>query len=121
MAKLRGRRSVSYGRVSTNSEEQRTSIEAQKAYYADKFSSKGYEVANTGAICKANGQVLLTSNGIYADEGISGTSLKHRGAFNLMIEDAKAGKFDIIFVKSFSRYARNTVDGLKTCEELRDL
>lgn len=121
MAKLRGNRSVSYTRVSTNSEEQKTSIEAQKAYYADKFNSKGYEVADTGAICKANGQIVLTSNGIYADEGISGTSLKHRGAFNLMIEDAKAGKFDIIFVKSFSRYARNTVDGLKTCEELRDL
>lgn len=121
MAKLRGNRSVSYTRVSTNSEEQKTSIEAQKAYYADKFNSKGYEVADTGAICKANGQIILTSNGIYADEGISGTSLKHRGAFNLMIEDAKAGKFDIIFVKSFSRYARNTVDGLKTCEELRDL
>lgn len=121
MAKLRGRRSVSYTRVSTNSEQQRTSIEAQKAYYADKFNLKGYEVAQTGAICSTRGAVTLTSNGIYADEGISGTSYKHRKAFNLMIEDAKAGKFDIIFVKSFSRYARSTIDGLKTCEELRDI
>ena len=121
MAKLRGRRSVSYTRVSTNSEEQKTSIENQKAYYADKFSSKGYEVAQTGAICKANGAITHTSNGIYADEGISGTSYKHRKAFTMMIEDAKAGKFDIIFVKSFSRYARSTIDGLKTCEELREI
>lgn len=121
MAKLRGRRSVSYTRVSTNSEEQRTSIESQKAYYADKFNMKGYEVAQTGAICSTRGAVTLTKNGIYADEGISGTSYKHRKAFNLMIEDAKAGKFDIIFVKSFSRYARSTIDGLKTCEELREI
>ena len=119
MAKLRGRKSVSYTRVSTNSEQQKTSIEAQKAYYADKFSYKGYEKAQTGAICRADGTIVHTTDGIYADEGISGTSLKRRGAFNLMIEDAKAGKFDIIFVKSFSRYARSTIDGLKTCEELR--
>lgn len=121
MAKLRGRRSVSYGRVSTNSEQQKTSIEAQKAYYADKFTDKGYEVAPVGAICKANGSTILMTNGIYADEGISGTSMKNRKAFNLMIEDAKQGKFDIIFVKSFSRYARSTIDGLKTCEELREI
>lgn len=121
MAKLRGKRSVSYTRVSSNSKQQRTSIEAQKAYYADKFNSKGYEVAQTGVICSSKGAITVTNNGIYADEGISGTSYKYRKAFNLMIEDAKAGKFDIIFVKSFSRYARSTIDGLKTCEELRDI
>lgn len=122
MAKLRGNRSVSYTRVSTNSEEQKTSIEAQKQYYNDKFNSTGYAVANScGCICSSKGKVTYTGNGIYADEGISGTSYKHRKAFNLMIEDAKAGKFDIIFVKSFSRYARSTIDGLKTCEELRDI
>ena len=102
MAKLRGNRSVSYGRVSTNSERQKTSIEAQKAYYADKSSMKGYEVARAGVICSSKGLVTITNNGIYADEGISGTSMKNRKAFNMMIEDAKAGKFDIIFVKSFS-------------------
>ena len=121
LKKLRGNRAVSYIRVSSNSVQQRTSIENQKAYYEDKFNAKGYEVAQTGALCKANGTVIPTNNGIYADEGISGTSYKHRKAFNLMIEDAKAGKFDIIFVKSFSRYARSTIDGLKTCEELRDI
>lgn len=121
MAKLRGNRSVSYSRVSSNSEQQKSSIEAQKAYYADKSNMKGYEVAQTGVICSSRGKVTVTNNGIYADEGISGTSLKYRKAFNMMIEDAKAGKFDIIFVKSFSRYARSTIDGLKTCEELRDI
>lgn len=121
MAKLRGNRSVSYTRVSTNSEQQKTSIEAQKAYYADKSNMKGYEVAQTGVICSSKGIVTVTNNGIYADEGLSGTSYTHRKAFNMMIEDAKAGKFDIIFVKSFSRYARSTIDGLRTCEELRDI
>ncbi len=56
---------------------------------------------------------------MYIDEGISGTCITFRKAFEKMLEDAKLGKFDIIYVKSVSRFARNTVDGLKTCEELR--
>ena len=51
---------------------------------------------------------------IYADEGISGTSLKHRDAFNHMIKDCKDGKIDIIVTKSVSRFARNIIDSVQT-------
>ena len=51
---------------------------------------------------------------IYADEGISGTSLNRREAFNRMIADALEGKIDFIITKSLSRFARNTVDTLNT-------
>lgn len=57
--------------------------------------------------------------GIYADEGRSGTSLKHRARFLEMLEDCKAGKIDYIITKSVSRFARNTVDTLTTVRELQ--
>ena len=59
--------------------------------------------------------------GIYADEGISGTSLKKRNAFNQMMEDARAGKLDLILTKSVSRFGRNTVDTLRSIRELKEL
>ena len=51
---------------------------------------------------------------VYTDEGISGTSTKHRTGFNEMIDDAMSGKMDLIVTKSVSRFARNTVDSLVT-------
>ncbi len=59
--------------------------------------------------------------GIYADEGISGTSLKHRDEFNRMIEDCKAGKIDLIVTKSVSRFARNIVDCIAKVRELANM
>ena len=59
--------------------------------------------------------------GIYADEGISGTSTKKRDQFNKMIEDCKAGKIDMIITKSISRFARNTLDCLTFVRLLKDL
>src|SRR5699024_9838353 len=56
--------------------------------------------------------------GIYADEGISGTSLAHREEFNRMLEDCYAGKIDLIVTKSISRFARNTVDAISTVRKL---
>ena len=47
---------------------------------------------------------------IYADEGISGTSLQHRDSFVRMIQDCQAGKIDLIVTKSVSRFARNIID-----------
>ena len=58
--------------------------------------------------------------GMYSDEGITATSTKHRDGFNRMIEDALAGKFNLIITKSFSRFARNTVDSLTTVRKLKD-
>ena len=55
-----------------------------------------------------------------ADEGISGTSTKHRTGFNEMIDDAMSGKMDLIVTKSVSRFARNTVDSLVTIRKLKE-
>ena len=58
---------------------------------------------------------------IYADEGISGTSLQHRDAFKKMIEDCEGGKIDLIITKSVSRFARNVVDCIRYVRELSSL
>lgn len=57
---------------------------------------------------------------VYADEGISGTNTKKRDGFNRMIDDALAGKIDLILTKSISRFARNTVDSLTTIRRLKE-
>lgn len=85
-----------YVRVSTDDIRQTTSYELQKKYYED-------------FVIRHPKWELI---GIYADEGISGTSLKHRDEFNRMIADCRAGKIDLIITKSVSRFARNVVDFL---------
>ena len=62
-----------------------------------------------------------TLEGIYADKGISGTSVKNRDEFNRMIRRCKQGKIDMIITKSIARFARNTVDCLKYVRLLNDL
>ena len=57
---------------------------------------------------------------VYTDKGITGTSRKKREGFNRMVEDALAGKIDLIITKSVSRFARNTVDTLTTIRELKE-
>ena len=58
--------------------------------------------------------------GMYSDEGISGTNIKKLDGFNQMIEDALAGKIDLIITKSVSRFARNTVDSLQNVRKLKE-
>ena len=58
--------------------------------------------------------------GVYADEGISGTT-ENRDAFKRLLEDCDAGKIDIVLTKSISRFARNTVDLLETVRHLQDI
>ena len=99
----RRKRVAAYARVSTASDEQMGSIEAQRDYYSKYI----MDHANWDFV------------GIYADEGISGTSSKRRPAFQQMVEDALAGKIDLILTKSLSRFARNTVDTLKTIRALK--
>ena len=90
------RRVAGYARVSTDHEDQTTSYAAQVDYYTNYINSReDWEFVS-----------------IYTDEGISGTNTKHRDGFNRMIEDALAGKIDLIVTKSVSRFARNTVDSL---------
>lgn len=94
-----------YVRVSTTDTRQTTSYELQKKYY-EEF-----------VIKHPNWEL----NKIYADEGISGTSLKHRDAFNQMIADAKAEKFNFIICKSVSRFSRNVADCIPTIRALATL
>lgn len=96
-------RVAAYCRVSTDSSEQELSYDAQKKFYLNYIESKE-EWENSG---------------IYADQGISGTSTKNRTEFNRMIDDCSAGKIDMIITKSISRFSRNTVDCLQYIRELK--
>ena len=98
------RRTAGYARVSTDKDEQFTSYEAQVDYY-----TKYIKEHSDWEFVK-----------VYTDEGISGTSTKKREGFNEMIEDALAGKIDLIVTKSVSRFARNTVDSLTTIRKLKE-
>ena len=87
---------AAYCRVSTDKDIQKTSLDAQIAAY-------------NKIITEHPGWVLAD---IYVDEGISGTTVKHREDFKRMIADAEAGKIDYVIAKSISRFARNTEDTL---------
>ncbi len=98
------RRVAAYARVSTDSEEQLTSYEAQVDYYTKYIHSRSdWEFVD-----------------VYTDEGISATNTKRREGFNRMVQDALDGKIDLIVTKSVSRFARNTVDSLATVRKLKD-
>lgn len=97
-------RACAYCRVSTDSEDQKTSYDSQRIYYKNYIEENpNYEFV-----------------GIYADEGITGTQTKKREQFNQMMSDALNGKIDLIIAKSISRFARNTVDTLNCVRTLRE-
>lgn len=93
---FRQKRVVAYCRVSTKQEEQLNSYETQRAAYIDMINK--------------NPDWTLVK--IFADKGITGTSVKRRDGFNKMIRLCKQGKVDMIITKSISRFARNTEDCL---------
>jgi len=97
-------RVAAYCRVSTDSDEQVTSYEAQIEHYTH-FIQKNeeWEFAK-----------------IFADDGISGTNTKKREEFNRMIKECMAGNIDMIITKSISRFARNTLDCLKYIRQLKE-
>lgn len=99
------KRVCAYCRVSTDDPAQTTSYELQKKHYEE-------QINNTP------GWVFA---GIYADEGISATSLKNRDEFNRMIADCYNGKIDVIVTKNVSRFARNVVDCLSVVRKLSQL
>ncbi|MDD3881477.1 MAG: recombinase family protein [Eubacteriales bacterium] len=104
MTSITKRRVAAYARVSTDSDEQFTSYEAQIDYYT-KFIRQHED---------------WTYISVYTDEGISGTNTKKREGFNQMVSDALSGKIDLIVTKSVSRFARNTVDSLVTVRKLKE-
>ena len=97
-------RVAGYARVSTDTEEQQNSYEAQLDYYRNMIRSKW------------NWQFVK----MYSDEGISGTTTKDRPGFQEMMKDALEGKMDLILTKSISRFARNTVDSLSAIRLLKN-
>ena len=96
-------RLAAYCRVSSDSADQLHSFAAQLRYYSN------YE--------KQHPEVNLV--GIYADEGLSGTSMKKRAEMNRLIMDCEKGKIDRVITKSVSRFARNTHDLLQTLRLLK--
>lgn len=95
-------RVAAYCRVSTKQEDQLNSYDVQRRAYTDKI----------------NGEPGWTMVGIYADKGITGTSVKKRDDFNRLMRHCKQGKVDMIITKSVARFARNTLDCLKHIEAL---
>lgn len=100
---VRKKRAVAYCRVSTT--EQEESYDTQYAVY------KRMIDANEA----------LEFAGIYSDLGKSGTNSEHRDGFKHMIRDAEKRKFDLIYVKSISRFARNVGDCQRYVDKLREL
>lgn len=100
--KTQGKKRVcAYVRVSTDSDEQEDSLINQTAYFRQFITANPeWEFA-----------------GIYADQGITGYS-ERRPEFQSMLADARAGKIDMIIVKSVSRFARNTETVLKVSREM---
>lgn len=96
------KRVCAYCRVSTDKKDQENSFENQRNYFEREVGKNPeYEYIGT-----------------YADKGITGTSLTKRKDFNRMLTDAGLDinngykiiakpKFDLIFVKNTSRFARN--------------
>ena len=98
-------RTAAYCRISTDSEEQMVSLKTQVAYYTYLIlKDPQYEYA-----------------GIYADEGISGKSLKNRKEFLKLMDECKAGNVDLILTKSISRFSRNSLDCLEKVRMLKNL
>lgn len=98
-------RVAAYARVSTESDKQLVSLEAQKNHYETYIKARpDWEYA-----------------GLYFDEGVSGTKMAKRDGLLSMLEDCDRGLIDLIIVKSISRFSRNTVDCLKYTRELKAL
>ena len=99
----KGLRVAAYCRVSTDKEDQRNSLAAQQEFFRSYIQQ----------------QPDWTLVGIFADEGLSGTSAKRRPQFTEMIQRATNGEIDLIVTKEVSRFARNTVDTLQITRQLK--
>ena len=95
---------AAYCRVSTNKDEQLDSLAHQKEFFSEYAAKNGHHLYR-----------------LYADEGITGTSLKKRDEFNRLMMDARRGLFQSVVVKDISRLARNTVDFLISIRELKSM
>lgn len=95
---------AAYCRVSTDKDEQIDSLNHQKEFFVE--------------YAKRNGHELFR---LYADEGITGTSVKKREQFQRLMQDAELGLFQLVVVKDISRFSRNTVDALQSIRKLKSM
>ncbi len=95
---------AAYCRVSTDKDEQLDSLQHQKEFFVEYAKRNRHELYR-----------------LYADEGISGTSLKRRVEFKRLMLDAELGLFQMVVVKDISRFARNTVDALQCIRKLKSM
>ncbi|MDE7245362.1 MAG: recombinase family protein [Oscillospiraceae bacterium] len=95
---------AAYCRVSTDRADQLNSLETQKKFFVEYAEKNGHDLIR-----------------LYADEGLSGTKIRHRRQFQQMMADAELGLFDQLVVKDISRLARNTVDLLQSVRHLKAL
>ena len=95
---------AAYCRVSTDKEEQIDSLNHQKEFFTEYAQRNGHQLYR-----------------LYADEGITGTSLKKREEFKRLLQDAELGLFQMVVVKDISRFARNTVDALQSIRKLKSI
>ena len=102
---MRKKNVAAYCRVSSDKEDQANSLVSQRSYFQQYIEN--------------NPEWSLVE--VYYDDGISGTSTKKRVGFNRMVEDAYAGKIDLILTKEISRFARNTVDTLSITQQLKSV
>ena len=98
-------RTAAYARVSSDSEDQFNSFMTQMDYYTKYI----------------NANPTMEFVDMYADEAVTGTKVDKRDEFNRMMHDCREGKIDLILVKSASRFARNTYDGLNAVRELKSM
>ena len=98
-------RVAAYTRVSSDSADQLNSFAAQNRYYTALIS----------------GKKNWTMVDIYADRGITGTSVEKREDFQRLMADCRRGLIDKILCKSISRFARNTTECLAAIRELKVL
>lgn len=91
-----------YARVSSEKDEQLNSLDNQISYYRN--------------FIKKNANWEFVEG--YIDEGLSGISTKKRENFHNMVNDAKAGLFDLVITKEITRFARNTLDSIQYTRDL---
>lgn len=105
MLKPKKIRTAAYARVSSDSDDQFNSFMTQMDYYTKYI----------------NANPTMEFVDMYADEAVTGTKVDKRDEFNRMMDDCREGKIDLILVKSASRFARNTYDGLNAVRELKSM
>ncbi|MCI3922472.1 recombinase family protein [Paenibacillus sp. TRM 82003] len=117
---MSGKRCTFYARCSTDTELQTNSIKNQISGLMKYAKDNGYSLVDEGVFCRRNGNHESYQG--YIDEGFSGAkSAKYRKAFQKMINDARAGLFDVILTKSISRFGRNVKEMLVYIDELKKI